>query len=258
MAMTICKLCKKNTTLLKRSHIIPDFYYRECRLYDENHQLELLQANRTTRKIEHHKIQNSGIYDKGILCSTCDNKVLGKLESYLRPLLFGGIIGIEGNPTFKNFIDPKGKKYIQCTNISYIKAKLGLLSILWRASISQNPFFKDVKLGAELEEELRIMLLENDPKEITKIPIICLSIVSQKEFFQEVIAQPRKLDDSHGSGFAFLLGGMFLLYYLTHNFTLEQLEYQSISPNKCMTIIQIDDGDGLDWIMSFLGLHKKQ
>jgi|ERR1035437_4179855 hypothetical protein len=256
--MTICKLCKKDTTLLKRSHIIPDFYYRECRLYNENHQLKIIQANRTTRKIEPHKTQNSGIYDKEILCSSCDNNVLGNLESYLRPLFFGGIIGIEGNPTFKDFIDPKGKKYTQCINISYAKAKLGLLSILWRASISQNPFFKDVKLSAELEEELRIMLLENDPKEITKIPIICLSLVNQNESFLEVIAQPRKLEDSHGSGFAFLLGGIFFLYYLTHNFTLEQLEHQSISPKKSMTIIQIDDGDGLDRIMSFIGLNKKQ
>lgn len=255
--MAKCNLCKKDTTLLKKSHIIPDFYYRECRLYDENHHLKLLKADRTTRKIEHHKTQNSGIYDKGILCSSCDNIVLGKLESYLRPLFFGGTIGVEGNPTFTNYKDSKGKKYIQCTNISYSKAKLGLLSILWRASISQNPFFKDVKLSTGIQEELRIMLLENDPKEITKIPIICLSVLGQNDSFLEVIAEPRKLDDSHGSGFAFLLGGMFILYYLTHNFTIEQLENKSISPKRCMTIIQINDGDGLDWIMSFLGLHNK-
>jgi hypothetical protein len=111
-------------------------------------------------------------------------------------------------------------------------------------------------IARELYKSLRINI-NCGTKGITKIPIICLSLVNQNESFLEVIAQPRKLEDSHGSGFAFLLGGIFFLYYLTHNFTLEQLEHQSISPKKSMTIIQIDDGDGLDWIMSFIGLNKK-
>jgi len=255
--MPICKLCKSDTKLLNKSHIIPDFYYRECELYDQIHQLKMMKIDEKTGNLIQIKKQNTGIYDKQILCLTCDNELLGNLESYLRPFFFGGPIGIVGNPDFKKYIDKNGRKYIQITNISYMKAKLGLLSILWRASISNNEFFKPVKLDSTTQELLRLMLLNKDPKEINVLPTVCLSILGQNQSFKQVIAAPRLLNHSHGSGYIFLMSGIFLLFYVSHNFTDEQLEKNSISSKNHMIIHEIDDGDGLAWILSYFGLKSE-
>lgn len=254
--MTTCTLCKKDTLLLKRSHIIPDFFYRETNLFDDKHQLKLIQANQKTKKLDPLNKQNTGFYDKNILCSNCDNNIIGRLESYLKPLLFGGNIGIVDNPIFKNYRDSKGRPFVQCTNISYDKAKLALLSILWRGSISKNKFFRDMKLNPEQQEELRCMILNNDPKEINKYPIVCLSILGQNKSFNEVIAEPKKFNHHKGTGVSILTGGIFILFYLSHTFSDIELERYSISPNRTMTIIEIDDGKGLDWILTYIGLAK--
>ena len=71
--MPTCNLCKSDTQLLNKSHIIPDFYYRECELYDQKHQLKMMKIDEKTGKLIQLKKQNTGIYDKQILCSTCDN-----------------------------------------------------------------------------------------------------------------------------------------------------------------------------------------
>ena len=243
--------------LLNKSHIIPDFFYRECNLYDSNHQLKIMKAEKNDAKfIQNKKKQNTGVYDRNILCTSCDNDLLGRLESYLKPFFFGGPIGIDGNPEFKNFIDPKGKKFIQISNISYSRTKLGLLSILWRASISKQEFFQSVKIDLTTQEELSLMLLKNDPKKISKFPIMCLSILGQNKSFVQVIAAPQKMKNQYGAGFVFLMGGIFFLFYISHNFTSKELERNSISPKNRMTIFEIDDGDGLGWILSYFGFKK--
>lgn len=255
--MPTCKLCQTDQKLLNKSHIIPDFYYRDCELYDGNHQLRIMKADGNVPKfIPDKKRINTGIYDRNILCSTCDNERLGKLESYLRPFFFGGQIGVEGNPVFKNFIDPKGKKFIQLTNISYLKAKLGLLSILWRASISKQEFFKSVTLDSTTKEELRLMLLNQDPSEISRFPVVCLSIIGQNKSFLQVIAAPQKMKNQYGSGFVFLMGGIFFLFYISHNFYNDDLERNTISPTNKMTIFEIEE-DGMGWILSYFGFKKK-
>jgi hypothetical protein len=209
-----------------------------------------------TGKLVQYKRLNTGLYDKQILCSSCDNGLLGNYESYLKPFFFGGPIGIKDNPDFKKCKDKKGRKHILIKNISYERAKLGLLSILWRSSISNNEFFKSVKLDPTTQETLRLMLLNNDPKEINVLPTICWSILGQNQSFKQVVAAPRPLNHSNGSGYVFLLGGIFLLFYISHNFTDEQLESNCISPNRHMVIQEIDDGDGLGWILSYFGLKN--
>lgn len=254
--MTTCALCKKETVLLNRSHIIPEFFYRGTNLFDDKHQLRLIQANQKTKRLEPLNKQNTGFFDKKILCQNCDNNIIGRLESYLKPLLYGGNIGIIDNPIFKNFRDSNGRPFVQCTNLSYEKTKLGLLSILWRGSVSKNKFFDEMKIDPCQQNELRCMILNNDPKEINKYPIVCLSILGQNKSFNEVIAEPKKFNHQKGSGITLLIGGVFILFYLSHTFSDMELERYSISLNRTMTILEIDDGKGLDWILTYIGLIK--
>lgn len=70
-----CKLCPENTDLVKKSHILPDFVYRN--VFDDKHRMFEIRLNDGTVKT---KIGQSGSYESNILCKRCENDRLGKLE----------------------------------------------------------------------------------------------------------------------------------------------------------------------------------
>ena len=100
----ICKLCLKEKGLLKKSHIVPNFLYRELR--DEDN--AFVKAN--LAKVTKENIY-TGLFEPNILCAECDNVLLGKLEDYSSKILYGGkIAGV----SFSNEINQNGVEYIGC------------------------------------------------------------------------------------------------------------------------------------------------
>ena len=144
-----CKLCLTEKELCKKSHIIPDFMYKE--IYDEKHSL----ISFKTHTLHSGQIVFNGAYEKDILCEDCDNNLIGGFENYASRVLYGGKIPV----SIKNFIKPDGLEFSQAQGVDYIKFKLFLLSVLWRASISSNDFFSSVSLGSLYEEKIRQMIL---------------------------------------------------------------------------------------------------
>ena len=57
-------------------------------IFDEKHRLHEVEV--TKGSIREDKLRQSGGYEDQILCQTCDNKILGKLEKYARMVLYGG------------------------------------------------------------------------------------------------------------------------------------------------------------------------
>lgn len=158
----ICKLCQEDTKLLKKSHIIPDFMYKE--IYDEKHFL----YRGSAKNLDKMQTVPTGEYDSNILCKNCDNEIIGSYESYGSGVFFDGLP--QSNcPTFKS-----GKiNDIHVTlfeNLEYDKFKLFLLSLLWRASISNRKFFKNVNLGDD-EERIRKLLLSGKAGNDSSYPI---------------------------------------------------------------------------------------
>ena len=81
-------------------------------------------------------------FDKDILCHSCDNETLGKLERYASLILY------DGYPKIVEYREcPDGRKYTYCAGIDYTQFKLFLLSVLWRASISKRPLFGEVRVS---------------------------------------------------------------------------------------------------------------
>lgn len=107
---------------------------------------------------------NTGEFDKNILCAECDNVKLGALEKYASNVLWG-----KGKVSEKDVIRvlhaKGGINSIVVSNINYKKFKLFLLSILWRAHITNRDFFKNVNLDPDVAERLRTMLYNSDPGE---------------------------------------------------------------------------------------------
>lgn len=134
----ICKLCLKEKELLKKSHIVPDFIYRESEIYDAKHRIRSFTKDDVLagRKV---KLEQSGIYVANILCANCDNVVIGSYERYASMAIYGKAVPVEKSPKCENYLI--GAETITiCENVDYRQFKLFLLSIFWRASIISQSF----------------------------------------------------------------------------------------------------------------------
>ena len=141
MTNSICSLCKQ-TAKLCESHIIPEFVY--VPLYDENHRM----LTKSVNPMIHTKRPRKGIWEH-LLCRSCEVR-LSDYESEAKKLWDGakGLTCEIGGNTNELFT---------IKGFDYKKLKLFQISILWRASVTNNEFFNKVKLG-EHEETLRAML----------------------------------------------------------------------------------------------------
>ena len=113
-----CKLCNQTKPLLNKSHIIPDFFYVQAGLYNQKHQIHKIDVQKFIKN-KGVSLIPTGVYEKGILCKECDNNLLGRLETYGRKVLFGGLnsheeISCEG---YRNPND--GFEYSICKNVDY-------------------------------------------------------------------------------------------------------------------------------------------
>jgi len=129
----LCKGCGEDKSLIK-AHIIPRSFYMDLRK-NEN-RLDLVSTNIKQKK----GLSRIGEYDPDILCKECD-QFLSKYDDYGKKLL------LDQFDNFDTLIEGKLIRAYVVKNYDYLFLKLFLLSVLWRASISKRPFFKDVNLG---------------------------------------------------------------------------------------------------------------
>jgi hypothetical protein len=87
------------------------------------------------------------------------------------------------------------------------------MSILWRASIAENPFFGAVKLGKQ-EERLRKMLLESKPGMSHNFGCL-LVIVQNTEQLKRINVAPVKDDIEGKICYRFQTGELFWYFFIT-------------------------------------------
>lgn len=136
--MNRCRLCGANVSLVK-SHIIPEAFFRELRSEGE---IPLLVAGKEGHLPKRAPI---GVYDPELLCAPCESKfssgdsygiavLLSQFERHFKPLhVADRVLAFEGN------------------DVDTTRLLRFLLSILWRASVSTQPFYAAVKLGPHEE-----------------------------------------------------------------------------------------------------------
>jgi len=78
--MTRCNLCQQDKKLIKKSHIIPDFLYRNSGVYNEKHQIHTISTQKFAKDGRFNLVP-TGAYEGGILCKECDNDLFGSLET---------------------------------------------------------------------------------------------------------------------------------------------------------------------------------
>src|SRR5690554_5125250 len=176
--MIICKLCGEKNKLIK-AHIIPKFMYKKMK--DVNRSFYEVKYDLVTKKEKCKKVQIED-YDEYILCDNCDNKILGGIyESYAKKAMYGGNLPEEISPKCKNYQNlDDGFEYSVCSDFDCQKLKKFYLSILWRASITNRPFFNQVNLGEKHEERIRRILYNNENITQYEYPIVITSFIRTK------------------------------------------------------------------------------
>jgi len=225
-----CKLCLEEKELIKESHLIPDFMYKSIKGIDNS--MMSIDGN----QIEKARRVHTGEFENNILCKDCDNAIIGNYESYASKII-NYQTKIKGISATKFIDENNNLKHAEIKGLDYSKFKLFLLSLLWRASISNREFFKNVKLGLEEEESLRKMLLNSNPGEPDDFPcIVCLP--NQSLLLNKFIQSPIVITkENRKIGYSFLIGGTYYYFYIVKNALPFPIEKFAINKNGELTIL---------------------
>lgn len=181
-----CKLCLRDLPLCA-SHIIPEFFYEGG--YDHKHRaLELTRDQGTQRFVQ------KG-YREALLCNDCEGR-FNQFETHFKKQWYDDSI-------LPSRLDAPLYK---ATGLDYRLTKLLHLSILWRASVSSHPMFRNVALGPH-EEIIRGMLLSDEPGDVGRYQSVGRVLVLEGDVVDGLIIEPTP-DKFHGRHvYMFTYGG---------------------------------------------------
>lgn len=212
-----CKLClTENIELLNKSHIIPEFLHYG--LKDVNGKYNLILPHKFVKGRRQH-IQGpfGALYEGNLLCRKCDSETISFLENSLKTMLTEN----QKNNSTEDFYINNKRLYKIYKNIDYLNFKLGMLSVLWRASISNLDFFKDVNLSNEDSENIRLMLYNKEAKNIEDYPMI--SYLLNEEDEHKLILNPKFINEKELQFCKFIMNGYMIFFIIgklksIHNF----------------------------------------
>ena len=240
-----CKLCLSNKKLIGKSHIFPDFLYKD--LYDKKHRLHKVKLPEISTTL----YTQTGEYDRHILCAECDNNILGKLDSYGKNSLIEGIVEYKSKTIIHELRSNSWGLDVQFwSGLNYKSFKLFLLSLLWRSSISRRIMFEKVEL-AEHEEILRSMIYNGTPDEPDNYPCIIFRYDHVDKLPTGIISQPFQIGDKTSpSGYVFPILGLYLIFYLSESQKPLYDEIGSVNKKGEMAIIPLPDKQALKYFVS--------
>lgn len=223
--MENCRLCGKPQEKFPKSHIIPEFMYKHIK--NAKSQIFGMRMPYGSRL----KPIPTGIYEKPLLCNECEQKI-SAWESYAEKILNGSTHF--QMPIVKRTTHP----LIQSVkNIDYTKFKLFLLSIVWRASVTNQPFFREVELGKEHENNIAKMLLNDDPGQDDQYPVTL--IIPKGEVGRNLaIGQPYKnKTNTNAVRYLFPIAEVIYVYHISKHGLEDINRMTSIKKDNTMKII---------------------
>ena len=143
----------------------------------------------------------TGIYER-LLCADCE-MVLNRYEDYGAKVLNGGT-KVEGAQVDND---------LRFRGLDYTKLKLFYLSLLWRMSVSTQPFFKEVSLGPH-EQVLRLMLLEGRPGKVAEYGVFCVAPLFEAQHLGDWIMPPDRVRSLGRTVYRCLIGGLLYCFFV--------------------------------------------
>ena len=185
-----CKGCGENKKII-RAHIIPEAFFVGLKSDGKS---PLMVAD----ELNYPKRAPIGVYDRNILCHDCEQK-FQDLDNYGQQILL---------KTELQSSAVKGTVYYKVPNVNYELFKLFFISVLWRASISSQPYYSKVNLGKF--EEIAKNNVWNRVVENSEEFSFALAKFTDDEFGTAML-NPRRLRFSGVNYYIFYLFG-FMLY----------------------------------------------
>ena len=215
-----CALCLAQRDLCK-SHIIPEFAYKP--LYDDDHKMIAFEPSEVDQPWKEQK----GFRDR-LLCSQCESFLNKSYEDPFNQFWFTRRI-LDGRPDGEAAL---------LNGIPYAAFKLFHLSVLWRASVCQNPVFGRVDLGPH-NDRIRRMLLAGDPGRHTDYPIICAMVTNESRPALNLITSPLRLRYEGHTGYLFTFAGCQWLYYASSH-SHPKIELLSLKEDGTLQVFRRD------------------
>ncbi|TGL18598.1 hypothetical protein EHQ47_17140 [Leptospira bourretii] len=208
--MKICKLCKKEKELINKSHILPEFLYKN--IYDNKHRY--LEIN--YKKDGYHKssYKQKGNYESDIFCKECDGGIISKEEKYIKENFYENI---RKNITQLSKISPNGLTSEIIIDLQRLK-RFWLFN-LYRMSLSNLHFYKYINLRNK-EESLRKNLYENHVFKRNEYPVFIAICLPQKKDGPEKLIFMPKIIRSRENGYqcVFYINGILHIIQISgHN-----------------------------------------
>jgi len=161
----LCCGCGEAKPLIE-AHIIPKAFCK--RLSKLNAAAKLVTPNAYVRR------SPTGYYDSNILCGECDGK-LGVFDDYAFSLVQGAI---RGKKTIFEPVHEQGRLVAHSVaDFDFDKLRLFVLSVLWRASISEDEFCSGAVLNDKEKNCLRDIVLYGAPISDDEYPFYCGRII---------------------------------------------------------------------------------
>jgi len=181
----ICKLCLQQRELIKRSHLFPNFMYSG--IPDEKNRMYIISSEQPNAR----KTVQTGALEEYMLCSDCDNRIIGQLERYASNNLYRKDY-LNNNDDFDQISPNPGVNIVVCKSLNYSNFKLFLETLLWRASISSHSMFKSFKLSDCQEEQLRDSIYRHDPLNEDVFPCVIMTSATKQVKTDFVVVDPTK------------------------------------------------------------------
>ena len=222
--MNKCHFCKKEKNLIK-AHIIPRGFFKDM-LYEK--------TTSSINMIEHGKhlrnAPSSGIYDPDILCGECDNFLGNEYDKYGQSFLL--------NTNFDEY--KRDNRYVFCKNeFDYNRLQKFLISVLWRASISNQHVYHKVKLGEKYEPLCLDYIKDSKENSVNPIPTYLFKVMSGgipgdiKDKAKKIIQGPFSKHLDGIKFYVFIFGGFYIFYKVDQR-QFSSNEWFMLNKNKCI------------------------
>ncbi len=236
-----CSLCNTNKVLIKKSHIIPDFLYKD--IYDENHRLIKVDILKLINGKAKKSYVPTGSYDKYILCKKCDNEIIGSFETH-----FSKILSEKRFKYIKPTDNSKVRTY-ELKDFNFDKLKLFFLSILWRAAVSKLNIYRNVKLSKNQHTKIQNQILNKKTDNSLNINIIAYKF-SEKSKLNRIIGMFKYTNGNYS-----VILKHFIVFFVFYNDDFYKISHKySLKENELWNILEIPIEMENKVILSYLGL----
>ena len=155
LASMVCRFCDVDKKKLAKAHIMPDSMNHVLRrIFGEDRNTPMIAIEKATGRIKPHPM---GVYDKTILCGSCDAG-FSTWEQHATNVLFTKHAWAD--VTYDSSGQPH---HYRLLNADYAALKLFVLSMLWKTSVSSLHYCRRVNLTDAANQRLRTMLKAANP-----------------------------------------------------------------------------------------------